>query len=124
MNDYRDLTDSDWQRVSTLVPQLLPGPDTRRGRPLKDTRAVLNGVLWVLSNGQNWSSLPANYPPYQTCHRRFQKWSETGVLDAVLEALYGKAGLLLRDRVKQRKRASLPWPGKKTATWIIPMTAR
>ena len=31
--------------------------------------------------------LPERYPPYQTCHRRFQKWIEEGVLGNVLEAL-------------------------------------
>jgi transposase len=27
------------------------------------------------------------YPPYQTCHRRFQRWNEEGVLDEILRAL-------------------------------------
>jgi transposase len=31
--------------------------------------------------------LPERYPPYQTCHRRFQKWIEEGVLGTILEAL-------------------------------------
>jgi hypothetical protein len=31
--------------------------------------------------------LPERYPPYQTCHRRFQRWIEEGVLESVLQAL-------------------------------------
>jgi transposase len=31
--------------------------------------------------------LPEQYPPYQTCHRRFQQWVRSGIFRAVLEAL-------------------------------------
>jgi putative transposase len=31
--------------------------------------------------------LPERFPPYQTCHRRFQQWVREGVLRGVLEAL-------------------------------------
>ena len=34
-----------------------------------------------------WHELPDCYPPYQTCHRRFQRWVEEGVLSHILEAL-------------------------------------
>jgi hypothetical protein len=37
-----------------------------------------------------WSpmvDLPDRYPPYQTCHRRFQQWVHSGVLDKILQAL-------------------------------------
>jgi transposase len=43
-----------------------------RGRPWRDARAVLNGVLWVLRTGAPWHDLPDRYPPYHTCDRRFQ----------------------------------------------------
>jgi transposase len=45
-----------------------------RGRPWYDTRAVLHGVLWVLGTGAQCRELPEKYPPFQTCHRRFQQW--------------------------------------------------
>ncbi len=44
---------------------------------MQDTREVLNGVLWVLGSGAPWHDLPEHYPPYQTCHRRFQGWCAT-----------------------------------------------
>ena len=31
--------------------------------------------------------MPERYPPYQTCHRRFQQWVEEGVFGAILVAL-------------------------------------
>lgn len=83
-----DLTDEQWAAIRRYV----PGPERQRttaqgGRPWRDPRDVLNGVLWVLRTGAPWADLPARYPPYQTCHRRFQKWESEGVLDQILFAL-------------------------------------
>jgi transposase len=58
-----------------------------RGRPWRDARAVLNGVLWVLRTGAPWHDLPDRYPPYQTCHRRFQQWRKNGVFRDLLTCL-------------------------------------
>ena len=58
-----------------------------RGRPWHDTRAVLNGVLWVLGTGAQWRELPEKYPSYQTCHRRFQAWVRSGKLEKTLTLL-------------------------------------
>lgn len=43
--------------------------------------------MWVLRTGAQWADLPERYPPYQTCHRRFQERVNNGVLKGVLEAL-------------------------------------
>jgi len=58
-----------------------------RGRPWHDTRAVLHGVLWVLGTGAQWRELPERYPPFQTCHRRFQQWVRSGKLEVALRRL-------------------------------------
>jgi transposase len=58
-----------------------------RGRPWREARAVLNGVLWILRTGARWQDLPREYPPYQTCHRRFQQWVREGRLERILRAL-------------------------------------
>ena len=31
--------------------------------------------------------MPSRYPPYQTCHRRFQKWEREGGFDRILQGL-------------------------------------
>ena len=58
-----------------------------RGRPWHDTRSVLNGVFWVLGTGAQWRELPEKYPPFQTCHRRFQQWVRSGKLVEALRLL-------------------------------------
>jgi transposase len=50
-----------------------PTQTRERGRPWRQAREVLDGVLWVLRTGAPWRDLPERYPSYQTCHRRFQR---------------------------------------------------
>jgi transposase len=80
-----ELTDEQWELVE---PVLRPARrEDNRGRPWQDTRAVLNGVLWILGSGAQWAELPSKYPPYQTCHRRFQQWVREGKLVKALRVL-------------------------------------
>jgi len=81
-----ELTDVQWELLKPLVE---PGtPKKRRGRPWRDTREVLEGVLWILRTGAQWSELPQDkFPPYQTCHRRFQRWVREGRLVEILHRL-------------------------------------
>lgn len=90
-----DLAEEQW----ALVEPLLPRPRRRRdgrGRPACDRRDVLDGILWVLRTGAPWKDLPARYPSYQTCHRYFQQWARSGVIDRILCQLAED----LRDRGK------------------------
>jgi transposase len=103
MKPYRDMTDEEWQMVAPLLPELRPRAELR-GRPLANTRAVLNGVLWVMYSGASWSTLPRKYPSYQTCHRRFKTWHESGVLLRVMSQLLGPAGESLYALMTSRMR--------------------
>jgi transposase len=81
-----DLTDEQWDVLKPIIPVPPRRPDGR-GRPWRDARAVLNGILWILRTGAQWKDLPTRYPPYQTCHRRFQLWVRSGLLERILRAL-------------------------------------
>jgi transposase len=81
-----DLTDEQWEVLEPIIP-VPPRRADGRGRPWRDPRAVLNGILWILRTGAQWKDLPTRYPPYQTCHRRFQLWVRSGVLDQILRTL-------------------------------------
>ncbi len=89
-----DLTDAQWAILKPLF-QPKRRPDGR-GRPWRDARAVLNGVLWVLRTGAPWHDLPPRYPPYQTGHPRFQQWRR----DGTLTDLWTRLAEDLRDRGK------------------------
>jgi transposase len=78
-----DLTDEQW---AVVVPHL-PQRTSKRGRPRRDDREILNGILWIMRTGAPWADMPDRYPPYQTCHRRFQEWVQNGTLERILRAL-------------------------------------
>jgi hypothetical protein len=44
------------------------------------------------------------YPSYQTCHRRFKAWHQSGVLKRLLEQLFGAAGVDLCNSIEARMR--------------------
>jgi transposase len=94
-----ELSDAQWKFVEPIL-----RPKRRadgRGRPSRDTRTVLNGILWVLGTGAQWRELPKRYPPYQTCHRRFRQWMREGKLECILhvlaEALHAQGKLQLEE---------------------------
>ena len=90
-----DLTDAQWAVLEALLPKPRLRRD-RRGRPWRDPRDVLNGILWILRTGAPWQDLPDRYPSYQTCHRRFQRWVDNGTLRGVLKALAAEPGLMIQ----------------------------
>jgi transposase len=92
-----DLTDEQWALIAPLLiekPRDRRRKVDRRGRPRVPARDVWNGILWILRTSAPWHDLPDRYPPYQTCHRRFQEYCCTGVYGRVLRTLAKD----LRDR--------------------------
>ncbi|AWN24679.1 IS5 family transposase [Deinococcus irradiatisoli] len=84
------------ERWALLAPLLnLPEKKTKRGRPRRDDRALLEGILWVLRTGTQWDKLPREaFPPKSTCFARFKEWNDRNVFPEVLGQLYD----LLEDR--------------------------
>ena len=81
-----ELTDKQWDVIEPLLPKSKSKPGAR-GRPAVNKRNVFNGILWILRTGAQWRELPKKYPPYQTCHRYFQRWSKLGILAKLLRQL-------------------------------------
>jgi transposase len=82
-----DLTDEQWERLRPL----LPPQKARRGRPPKNHRQIVNGLLWLNRTGAPWRDLPEQYGPWQTVATRFYRWRRAGVWDRVLAELQEQA---------------------------------
>jgi transposase len=95
-----ELTNTQWDRIATIIASVLRNQE-RRGRPQRHPREVLDGILWVLRTGAPWKDVPQRYPPYHTCHRRFQKWVRQGVFKRIIhelaEDLYERGGIDIRE---------------------------
>ena len=66
-----ELTKEQWERIKPLLP---PEETGKRGRPRKDNRTMLNGMLWIVRSGAQWRELPETYGPWQSVYARFAKW--------------------------------------------------
>lgn len=78
-----ELTDEQWERVAPFVPH----STACTGRPPKDPRLMLNGILWILGTGAAWRDLPERFGSCKTVHRYFSRWQRSGVFAALIEAL-------------------------------------
>ncbi len=79
-----DLTDEEWALVQPLLP-----PAKRGGRRRSvDLRAVVNGLMYVLSTGCQWRYVPKDLPPKSTIFGYFDLWTHRGVIDRIHHALY------------------------------------
>src|SRR5918912_1849320 len=67
-----DLTDEEWAIIAPLIPRAKRGGNKRT----IDERAVVDGVMYVLSTGCQWAALPKDLPPRSTVNdylRRLQQ---------------------------------------------------
>ena len=76
------LTDEEWELIADVFPE--PAPT---GRPRRDARTVLDGVLWVLRTGSPWRDVPEEFGAWKTCWRMFDQWNADGTLAEILHRL-------------------------------------
>jgi transposase len=87
--DCDGLRDDQWERLPAFAPG---GRKGKRG-PRTDNRRFLNALLWMARSGGRWRDLPERLGDYETVKRRYYRWIEMGVLDAILAALAREADL-------------------------------
>ncbi|MFB7178486.1 IS5 family transposase [Streptomyces sp. NPDC056257] len=75
-----ELTEAAWEWMEPLLSQV-----DGRGRPWRDHRQVVNGVLSRLRTGAPWRDLPERYGPWQTVCERFARWEADGTWARLLE---------------------------------------
>ena len=139
-----ELTNEQWSQIEPIILSSNPRKDPR-GRRVGDPRDVLNGILWILRTGAPWRDLPQRYPPYQTCHRRFQQLVKLGVFRHIAQELAqdlyerggidireafidgtfvpAKKGVLLSARQSAAK-APRSWPSQTLLVFLSPLTLR
>lgn len=88
-----DLTNEQWAQLESFLPPEKP----RTGRPSRDHRTVMNGILWVLRSGAPWRDMPERYGKWTTIYSRFQRWRKNGTWDrlfAQLQTIKDREGLI------------------------------
>jgi transposase len=89
-----ELSDIQWQ----IIEPLMPKPSKNGGRPWRDHRMVINGILWKLNTGAQWRDVPERYGPWETLYERFNRWSKSGLWAEMMSTLL--AELRRRDMLE------------------------
>ena len=77
-----ELSDDQWDAIAPLLP-----PAAKTGRPARDARQTLNGIVWRLCSGAAWRDVPERYGPWRAVNDRFCRYRDDGTLDRILSAL-------------------------------------
>ena len=72
------LTDAEWECIEDVFP-----PQSRMGRPPRDRRTIVDGILWILRTGSPWRDLPEEFGPWATVWDLFDKWNANGTIDEI-----------------------------------------
>jgi transposase len=77
-----NLTIEQRDRLRDILPQYEQKPT---GRKRADLLKVFEAIVWVLTSGARWEDIDKKkYASFQTCHRYFQEWVQTGVFQRAL----------------------------------------
>jgi transposase len=86
------VSDALWSRIAPLLSAEPPKP--KGGRPRVDSRAALNGILYVLRTGIQWKHLPTalGFGSGVTVWRRVLAWQRAGVWERLHRLLLDELG--------------------------------
>ena len=77
------LTDKQW----ALIDPVLPGRTGDPGRSGNNNRMSLEGMIWITRTGAPWRDLPKEFGNWNTVHRRFRRWAQSGVFQRIFEVV-------------------------------------
>jgi transposase len=74
------LTDAQWAKFDAAIAAV----GLRPARPRKDDRRTIEAIIWRLSNGAKWRSIPAELGNWHHAYLRFHRWAKAGVWDKIM----------------------------------------
>ena len=69
----------------------MPSSDGKRGKPFRDHRQVVEGIIYRYRTGIAWRDLPDEFGPWQTVWKRHRRLAGDGTWDKVHAALLSEA---------------------------------
>ena len=115
-----ELSASQWRKIEGF----LPGRKGSVGVTAKDNRLFVNGVLWILRSGAHWKHLPAGDGNWKSLHKRFTRWSKSGIWERIFEMLLADCDnryiMIDSTVVRAHQQAACGKGGAKTRLWGVP----
>ena len=107
------ISDAAWR---SILPFLRASPNVYVGDP-EACKRFLSAVLWITKEGATWRALPPAYGYWNTIYRRFGRWCDAGVFEALHEHFHdaGEVSALLVDSTIVRAHSCAAGAPKKKA---------
>ncbi len=113
--DFTELPDGLWEKVEPFLETF----KRRRsgGSAPTSFRKILNGIIFRLKTGCQWSMIPRCYGTKSVIHEHYQRWVKAGVFDQILllclQEYQDKEGLELKWQSMDGSLIQAPVRGKK-----------
>ncbi len=120
-----DLTDAEWALIGPLLPRACGG-SSKLGH---DSRRMLDGILWRAREGARWRAIPERYGKWNSVWRRFARWRDLGVFEALFAALVAcglaeeRLQMLDGTVVRAHQHAAGAKGGRTARRWAAPAVA-
>ena len=75
-----EITRTQYEKIAPYLPR-------QRGNVSMSNHQIVNAILYVTENGCKWRALPQSYGNWHTVYVRMNRWSKSGVLKRLFEAL-------------------------------------
>lgn len=89
-----DLTDESWEVLGRYVPKARSNEQIGGAPEKHPKREIVNGILYVKTNGCKWKDLPHDLPPPGIVYHYFNTWSKDGAWERI--------NTVLRELVRKR----------------------
>ena len=105
------ISDGAWK---SFLPFLRSHQNVYIGKP-EDCRRFLSALLWLTKEGATWRAIPKVYGHWNAIYRRFGRWCDTGVFQALHEHFHapGEISTILVDSTIVRAHSSAAGAPKK-----------
>ena len=87
--DDMELTYDQFDKIRAHLPR-------QRGNVSMDNLRLVNALLYITENGCKWRALPKSYGNWHTIYVRMNRWSKSGVLTRLFEALQTEGIIRIR----------------------------
>jgi len=88
-----EFSDREWRVLKAALDVARSGT----GRPLRDERLVVEGIVWRMRNGAKWRSLPERFGPWWRAAQLHIRWSKAGVWQRAFEHIRDSGGPALEE---------------------------
>src|SRR5215510_5657394 len=86
-----DMTDGQWRVLEPEARAVMDEIRRAVGRPMvHDLRAMVDAIGYVVRNGIEWRALPVDFPPWEAVYAFFQRWSQRGLPQRLVDRLRGR----------------------------------